>query len=45
MNPLEKLTVKIVADGADMDGMISLHKSPSDSGNYHKSNPDAESWH
>jgi len=28
MNPLEKLTVKILADGADMDGMISLYKNP-----------------
>lgn len=28
MNPLEKLTVKIYADGADMDGMISLYKNP-----------------
>jgi transaldolase len=28
MNPLEKLTVKIFADGADLDGMISLYKNP-----------------
>jgi hypothetical protein len=28
MNPLEKLTVKIFADGADLDGMVSLYKNP-----------------
>lgn len=28
MNPLENLTVKIFADGADLDGMISLYKNP-----------------
>jgi transaldolase len=28
MNPLEKLTVKIFADGADLDGIISLYKNP-----------------
>ena len=28
MNPLENLTVKIFADGADLDGIISLYKNP-----------------
>jgi transaldolase len=28
MSPLENLTVKIFADGADLDGMISLYKNP-----------------
>jgi transaldolase len=28
MNPLENLSVKIFADGADLDGMINLYKNP-----------------